>query len=271
MLAAVLTGIVVAGCGSSGIMAPIGPPVKVHEPPSRIYVVQPGDTLYSIAWRYGTDYRDLAAWNHIPSPYTIYPTQRLTLSPAAAPGRRAAGKRTSNSARSSAAEREAKSRTSRESRDAQHASGSALAPADTSVARASGAAGSSSHAGARDVSPQWRWPARGDVIKRFNEDGNKGIDIAGKLGEPVVAAAGGEVVYSGGGLIGYGELIIIKHNHSYLSAYAHNNKLLVKEGDRVSGGQTIAQMGHSGSDRVMLHFEIRRDGKPVDPLPFLSR
>ena len=118
---------------------------------------------------------------------------------------------------------------------------------------------------------EWRWPTRGKVIGAFGRSGRKGIDVAGRFGQPVVAAAGGKVVYSGGGLIGYGELIIVKHNKQYLSAYAHNSKLLVQEGAIVKGGQRIAEMGRTGADQVKLHFEIRRNGKPVDPIRYLPK
>ena len=118
---------------------------------------------------------------------------------------------------------------------------------------------------------RWRWPAKGKVVTSFSRSGGKGIDIAGKFGQTIVAASAGRVVYSGSGLIGYGQLIIVKHNKRYLSAYAHNNKILVKEGDTVTGGQRIAEMGRSGSNRAMLHFEIRRDGKPIDPLRYLPK
>ena len=118
---------------------------------------------------------------------------------------------------------------------------------------------------------RWRWPAQGELVGKFSRSGGQnGIRIAGKAGSPVRATAAGEVVYAGDGLRGYGNLIIIEHSPAYLSAYAHNRKLLVREGARIKSGQRIAQMGDSGADRVMLHFEIRRRGKPVDPLKFLK-
>lgn len=119
----------------------------------------------------------------------------------------------------------------------------------------------------------WQWPTDGKVIRGFsaNDPGKKGLDIGGKPGQSVRATAPGQVVYSGGGLIGYGQLIIIKHDKDYLSAYAHNRKLLVKEDDRVRGGQQIAELGSTGTDRPMLHFEIRHQGKPVDPLKLLPK
>ena len=126
---------------------------------------------------------------------------------------------------------------------------------------------------ANSHAPQWRWPTRGIILSSFqgNDGFNKGIDLGGKLGEPVLAAAAGQVVYAGSGLRGYGKLLIIKHNETFLSAYAHNERLRVKEGDLVKVGQVIADMGSSGTDRVKLHFEIRRDGTPVDPLKYLPR
>jgi len=115
----------------------------------------------------------------------------------------------------------------------------------------------------------WIWPANGKTLATFSEGGNKGVDIAGKTGDPVIAAGDGKVVYSGTGLRGYGKLVIIKHNNTYLSAYAHNQNILVKEGQSVSKGQKIAEMGNTDADQVKLHFEVRRQGKPVDPLKYL--
>ena len=117
----------------------------------------------------------------------------------------------------------------------------------------------------------WAWPSSGKMIGPYSEAGNKGVDIGGKMGDPVLAAADGRVVYAGAGLRGYGELVIIKHNATYLSAYAHNRKILVKEKDQVSRGQKIAEMGNTGADAVKLHFEIRKQGKPIDPLPYLPK
>ncbi|MEC8428765.1 MAG: peptidoglycan DD-metalloendopeptidase family protein, partial [Pseudomonadota bacterium] len=120
---------------------------------------------------------------------------------------------------------------------------------------------------------KWRWPAKGKVIATFSSRNplNKGVDIAGKLGESVVAAGSGVVVYAGSGVRGYGKLMIIKHSETFLSAYAHNRKLLVKEGQSVKAGQKIAEMGSSGTDRNKLHFEIRKEGKPVNPMGYLPK
>ena len=117
----------------------------------------------------------------------------------------------------------------------------------------------------------WTWPASGKLVGTFSEGGNKGIDINGKAGDAVLAAGGGKVVYSGTGLRGYGKLVIVKHNNTYLTAYAHNQNVLVKEGQSVSKGQKIAEMGNTDADQVKLHFEIRRQGKPVDPLKHLPQ
>jgi len=128
-------------------------------------------------------------------------------------------------------------------------------------------AGSSATANEEEV--EWIWPSHGKIIGTFSEGASKGVDIAGKPGDPVLAAGEGKVVYSGTGLRGYGKLVIVKHNNTYLSAYAHNQNVLVKEGQSVSKGQKIAEMGNTDADQVKLHFEVRRQGKPVDPLKFL--
>lgn len=219
------------------------------------YTVVPGDTLFSIAWRYGLKYEDLAKHNGISAPYIIRPSQVIRLdlkSPALPPAP------TKAIAKPSQVTPAAK-------KTPQVASGRSenktAKPVQTPPANASPGA------------PQWRWPAKGVILSSFqgNNGLNKGIDLGGKLGEPVLAAASGTVVYAGSGLRGYGKLLIIKHNETFLSAYAHNERLRVKEGDLVKVGQVIADMGSSGTDRVKLHFEIRRDGTPVDPLKYLPR
>jgi lipoprotein NlpD len=193
------------------------------------YVVQPGDTLYAIAWRHGLDPERLAAWNGISDPNLIRPGQRLSL----------------------------RARASRAAAPARPASRPAPPPP---VAMPDA------------PMPGWAWPTRGRVVSSFGSTGElaSGIGIAGAEGQPVVAAAGGRVVYAGSGLIGYGQLIIIKHNETYLSAYGHNRRLLVNQGEEVRQGQQIAEMG-LGTDRSpQLHFEIRRNGDPVDPIRFLG-
>ncbi|MDO8371315.1 MAG: peptidoglycan DD-metalloendopeptidase family protein, partial [Polaromonas sp.] len=144
---------------------------------------------------------------------------------------------------------------------------SAPATASASAAKPAASAPASASGGEDDVA--WIWPAQGPVLAGFDEAKNKGMDIAGKTGDPVMASADGRVVYAGAGLRGYGNLIILKHNNTFLTAYAHNQTLLVKEDQSVRKGQKIAEMGASDTDRVKLHFEIRKQGKPVDPAKFL--
>lgn len=211
--------------------------------------VQRGETLYSIAWRYGWDYRALARTNGIGAPYTIYPGQTISFGGSAAtettPERRTAS--SSRPSRSS-------------SKSSPSSSTASSSPPKTSSPVSTGPV-------------QWQWPADGKLLERYSTaaGGRRGIAIGGREGSPVRAAAGGRVVYRGSGLTGYGNLLIIKHNDRWLSAYAHNRKLLVKEGERVRAGQEIATMGASGTQHTQLHFEIRKDGQPVDPIKLLPR
>lgn len=229
----------------------------------KTHVVIPGDTLFSIAWRYGLKYEILAKHNRIYPPYVIRPSQVIRLDIAGAGGaivgKQQVGKRdTGVNPVAKASNKKPVSllkntHNRQENKTVKNAN-------TTNKAQVWGA-------------PQWSWPVKGPLLSSFQGSNalNKGIDLGGKLGEPVLAAAGGQVVYSGSGLRGYGKLLIVKHNETFLSAYAHNDRLLVKEGDFVKAGQRIADMGSSGTDRVKLHFEIRRDGTPVDPLKFLPR
>lgn len=269
------------------------------------YTVAPGDTLYSIAFANGMDVRQLAALNDLPPPYTIHPGQVLKLKAAPGMGAVAAGTAVVTTTPTTApGATQAKppqpsapvfgpvtTQAMTASGVAPAASSSAAGVATTPVAPPGAPAApvtttepppAQSVVAATPTPPSgatrsvagitWQWPASGKVIGGFQAgsggDG-AGLDIAGNLGDPVRAAASGTVVYSGNGLIGYGELIIIKHNDTYLSAYGHNSKRLVKEGQHVDAGQEIALMGASGAPRVELHFEIRKDGKPVDPLGYL--
>jgi lipoprotein NlpD len=240
-----------AACSSSSVLAPVGRHKKPDRKPANQHLVAKGETLYSIAWRYGLDYRDVAAFNGIAPPYTIFPGQRLAVVKPSYTSARVRSKPRSPEARP------AKPRAARQHqprKDTRATKGAARKPRAASKAN-----------------PGWLWPAKGKVITTFGQSGKKGVDIAGRVGQTVQAAAGGRVVYSGSGLRGSGKLIIIKHNKHYLSAYAHSNKMLVSEGDQVASGQRIAEMGKTEADRVMLHFEIRRDGKPVDPLRYLPK
>ena len=207
----------------------------------RQHTVASGETLYSIAWRYGHDYKTLAAWNRIKPPFTIYPGQVVKLMPARQP-------------RAAQPPPVAKRQSRKPDRPVAAISKKA---ADGPVVPAAGI--------------RWQWPARGRLLKSSTPTAKKGISIAGRAGQKIVAAATGKVVYSGSGLRGYGNLIIIKHNDTYLSAYAHNRDLVVKEGETVKAGQQISTMGADGRGAPVLHFEIRKNGKPVDPLGQLPR
>lgn len=208
-----------------------------------------GETLFSISWRYGLDLKKLAEFNGIKPPYTIYPDQRIRLDTRSTNRGAGAGALASNNNKST-------------TYGSYNRSGNGT-PKSNNPSTSS-----------NQQSPvKWQWPVSGKLIAQFQGDSglNKGIDLSGKLGEPVLAAASGKVVYAGSGLSGYGKLLIIKHNETFLSAYAHNDEISVKEGDLVKAGQRIADMGSSGTDRVKLHFEIRSEGSPVDPLKYLPK
>lgn len=200
------------------------------------YRVQRGDTLYGIAWQHGIDYRLVAAWNGVRPPYHIFPGQTLRLQPHAA---------TRTPPQPTTAKPRPRPRP-------------AVEPTPQP---------------AQPTRLAWIWPAEGQVVSGFKAGDplRNGIKISGRNGNIIRAAEGGKVVYSGSGLIGYGRLIIVKHNDNYLSAYGHNREILVKEGDQVTKGQKIAEMGAANDGKPQLHFEVRRDGKPVDPLRVLPR
>ena len=255
-----------AGCRS----AYQSPVANIDEPrfldTDRIHRVNAGETLYAIAWIYDLDFMQIVRANGLISPYTIYPGQSLNVDP------RAPALVTTQSARTSTASTSAATTgpaiTSRPvGSKSLPASGS---PPSTSPPPAPAPA-QAAPARVNQGPVNWAWPYQGNIVGRFSEAGveNKGLDIAGKKGDAVLAAADGEVVYAGSGLLRYGELLIIKHNDQYLSAYAHNDALVVREGQRVTRGQKIAELGSTGVDRDMLHFEIRLEGKPVDPLIYL--
>lgn len=270
--AACTAALLLAACGRSVVVQPHrgGATARAPDAPARAasgsYRVTRGDTLYSIAFRHGLDFRQLASWNGIAPPYTIWPGQLLRLSPgqgrASAPRRPVASTPT------------LKRRPVPEIRPAtpatSHPTPGVAAPAPVAVTSVPPAAPAPKGATRTASGVNWRWPADGALIKKFQGgDAIPGIELAGRAGDPVRAAADGVVVYSGNGLVGYGELIIIKHSDDFLSAYGHNRKRLVKEGERVSAGQLIAEMGSTGASRDELQFQIRRDGNPVDPLDYL--
>ena len=231
--AAVAVVAVISGCGGRALQ---------WEPDS--YVVREGDTLYSIAFRHGLDHRDVARWNQLGRGSLIYPGQVIRLVPPSG------GVATSAKAPAQGAARPRSSGSASSSRAPPPKPDAAMQP----VAR-------------------WRWPAAGPVVVGYGDSGGigEGISIGGKRGDAVFAAAEGRVVYSGSGLIGYGKLIIVKHNDTFLSAYGHNDTLFVDEGDLVKSGQRIAAMGEGPGRRPVLHFEIRLNGEPVDPLSYLPR
>ena len=211
-------------------------------------IVRPGDTLYTIAWEAGLDYREVARWNRLNRPYRLSPGDRVILS--------AAGQ-------SAATDQPEVTPRALKSTSALKTKSTAPKQNVPSVVR-------SSKTGSVPASRQehnWDWPSDGEVITKFDVgNGDNGIDISGSDGSPIRAAASGRIVYAGSGLRGYGLLLIIKHDESYLSAYAHNRLLLVDEGDQVGKGQVVAEMGSSGAESTRLHFEIRHNGKPIDPL-----
>ena len=234
--------LLVNGCQSNGAPAPvanIGERGKTH-------IVQKGDTLYSIAWRYGLDYVRLAQINRIRKPYTIYAGQRLKLG--GVPARLSSQSKASSD--KPAPKNAAKPKTVYASKPV-----SKPKPAFTASRL------------------NWSWPVNGRVISKFSLSGsvNKGIDIEAKAGTQVKAAEAGSVVYAGGNLRGYGKLVIIKHDDAFLSAYGNNESLLVKEGETVAKGQAIAKVGANDAKVEMLHFEIRRQGRPEDPIRHLPK
>jgi lipoprotein NlpD len=246
------------------------PPVPLGPPPPGYYRVKPGDTLYRIALENGQNYRDISAWNNLTNPNQIEVDQVLRVVP---PGANTAaltpGVATAPIIGGGAVQ-------SAPLGSVPPSAGGVAAPPlygssanNASVAPSvnPGAANDSGAAASGNIA--FAWPVRGPLLGTFNDSTNKGVNIGGAAGDPVKASADGRVVYAGNGLRGYGNLIIIKHDATYLTAYAHNRALMVKEGDAVTKGQKIAEMGNSDSDRVMLHFEVRRQGKPVDPLKYL--
>ncbi|MBI1174758.1 MAG: peptidoglycan DD-metalloendopeptidase family protein [Sideroxydans sp.] len=296
LLGAALVAMALAGCASSSGRAPVvdigvapgsgsarsEKPTVVAEVVGRraaasgaqdIYVVQKGDTLYSIAFSYGVDYHELAEDNNIDDPSAIQVGQQLRVPGAggtavARPAPAAVIARPMIVDQPKVAKLPYSEQAVAQIEKMQQQQAAVVAKAEPAPAPQPV---KFKEEPVSNGSVAWGMPANGKVIASFSESANrKGIDIAGKLGQPVFASAGGKVVYSGSGLRGYGKLVIVKHNTTYLSAYAHNSRILVKEGQTVARGQKIAEMGNTDSDRIALHFEIRKLGKPVDPAQYLN-
>lgn len=267
-------------CSANHRQAPVSS--RAAPPSTKIayHVVAPGETLYAIAWRYGLDYKTLAKDNGIGRSYSIFPGQIINLSPPLKsishnkpkPKSSASSPVSSRPKPVNTRPRRVKKATSTATAPAKVVKKTASPRSEKKSIRRSPSAPSTASAG----KIRWRWPVGGKVLTNFKA-GNalkRGIDIGGKKGDSITAAAAGQVIYAGGGLRGYGKLIIIKHNNTYLSAYAHNSELRVKEGEQVKAGQHIADMGATGmgaNSKPKLHFQIRRNGKPVNPLPLLPR
>jgi lipoprotein NlpD len=220
---------------------------------SGFHIVSEGDTLYSIAWRYNFDYKEVASWNEVKAPYTIFPGQVIRLKPIL----KKKGTNLNNAAETTAKKTVKQPLPKKQAKPV--------------VKKATQIAKKSPSTSLPKGPVKWNWPTTGKISKTNSPTAKKGLNILGRAGQRVKAAAPGEVVYSGGGLVGYGKLIISKHNDTYLSAYAYNSKLLVKEGDIVKAGQAISEMGQDHTGRTLLHFEIRKNGKPVNPTQFLPK
>ncbi len=235
-----------SSCAPPGV-----PPVTDLSPVDKrkiAYTVKKGDTLHLISFRTGIAYQKLAYWNSIRPPYQIYVGEELALRPG----------------------------TARQTQKAKPKPKPKTGSKPTSVAKSKPTARPASKPVPQTRLPArvsaWKWPAKGTLTQTFSKSkGRYGIQIASKRGTPITAAASGQVVYAGEGITGYGELVIVKHSETYLSAYAHNDRILVNEGDRVKAGQKLALMGSTGTRSVKLHFEVRKDGVPVDPLAYLPR
>jgi lipoprotein NlpD len=283
-------------CGSSPSSAPVverrsvvpapvmdANTVAVKQPPgfenagmAGYYTVKPGETLIRIGLETGQNWKDIAAWNNLEQPNQISVGQVLrvmppasavsSVAPVSSPAEPPAGASDGVvvSAVTNAQIASSKVQPGQASSAPAKVAPSKVAPASAAPTAVQPAASAAAASGL-----SWIWPVNGPVLAGFDELKNKGLDLGGKVGEPVLAAADGRVVYVGAGLRGYGNLIILKHNSTYLTAYAHNKTLLVKEDQAVRKGQKIAEMGNSDADRVKLHFEVRRQGKPVDPVKYL--
>lgn len=277
MLLALLSACVLAGCANKNRPAPVEDrsPNAIKAPAKMIagadnagkpgyYSVKSGDTLIRIGMDNGQSWHDIARWNNIENPNLIETGQVLRVAPPEETGVVVRPVSSTNVVTSPAPATAASAPATATNTAAVRPPASAASPPNSSTP-----ANNLANTDSAEETVSFQWPTRGNVLAGFDEVKNKGIDIAGKAGDPVLAAADGKVVYAGSGLRGYGNLVILKHNNTYLTAYAHNQSLLVKEDQAIKRGQKIAEMGNSDADQVKLHFEIRRQGKPVDPAKYL--
>lgn len=240
-IVALIMVMIFGGCSQKSNYARVRPYSRDLANGIKYYTVKSGDTLYSVGFRSGHDYHQLAAWNDIRPPYKIHVGQRLKLFKSPAQSYKKSTRRT-KSKNTVTKKRISSQKTPIISKDNK-----------------------------KVLKLYWQWPLKGKLLKNFYQTGGKGIDINGKKGYPIRSAASGKVVYSGQGLIGYGNLLIIKHNEQFLSAYANNRRLLVKEGHQVKKGQIIAEVGLGVDRKAYLHFEIRKNGKPVNPVYYMPK
>ena len=277
LLLALLSAMVLSGCANKNRPAPVEDrsPNAARAPAKMVasadnagkpgfYSVKSGDTLIRIGMDNGQSWRDIARWNNIENPNLIETGQVLRVTPPEETGVVVRPVSSTNVVTSPAPASAASAPATATNTAAVRPPASAASPPNSSTP-----ANNLANTDSVEETVSFQWPTRGNVLAGFDEVKNKGIDISGKAGDPVLAAADGKVVYAGSGLRGYGNLVILKHNNTYLTAYAHNQSLLVKEDQAIKRGQKIAEMGNSDADQVKLHFKIRRQGKPVDPAKYL--
>ena len=277
LLLALLSAMVLSGCANKNRPAPVEDrsPNAARAPAKMVasadnagkpgyYSVKSGDTLIRIGMDNGQSWRDIARWNNIENPNLIETGQVLRVTPPEETGVVVRPVSSTNVVTSPAPANTASAPAPASNTASVRPPASAANPPNASTP-----SNNLANTDSAEETVSFQWPTRGNVLAGFDEVKNKGIDIAGKAGDPVLAAADGKVVYAGSGLRGYGNLVILKHNKTYLTAYAHNQSLLVKEDQAIKRGQKIAEMGNSDADQVKLHFEIRRQGKPVDPAKYL--
>jgi lipoprotein NlpD len=288
-----VTLLALSGCSNLLVQAPVvdrtpavavpspapGPAEEPKEDTKGMYTVKRGDTLLRIALDFGQNYRDIVAWNNLANPNDIKVDQVLRVAPpealagaTTAPVAMPPVEKTPPVPKKSLPRGDKKPYNEANLAELQKGEGARPDKADkpdAAPAAVPAIVAGSTVTATDDEKLSWMWPSDGKIIATFDEGKNKGIDIAGKVGQQVMAAGAGKVMYAGSGIRGYGNLVIVKHSNNLLSAYAHNRNIVVKEGQSVNKGQLIAEMGDSDSESVKLHFEIRQQGKPVDPSKFL--